>query len=215
MEEHSNFGGIHAVRNPLPFLIGESRGSLTLLGRIPGARKFAAFSCNCGSIVIRIAAKVLSGHTASCGCARVTHGHTGTPTFKSWESMKQRCLNPKSPGYARYGGRGITVCQQWVNSFSTFLSDMGTRPSIYHSLERINNDDGYSPDNCRWALAVEQASNRSNTKRVAHNGDLVCISELARRHGMPIHAVHARLKRGWCIERAVSQPLRHANRTDE
>lgn len=123
--------------------------------------------CECGGTVTTYTKTLLSGGTQSCGCLRlgkaknVTHGHTQgarSDTYRSWEGMKNRCLNPNYSRYSDYGGRGITVCERWM-VFANFLEDMGERPPG-KSLDRVDNLVGYTPENCKWSTAKEQAANR-------------------------------------------------------
>ena len=134
--------------------------------------------CDCGNETVVITKRLNSGHTRSCGCyARDqwskrcldmrTHRMTKTRTYKSWQSMKDRCLNPKATRYPQYGAKGITVCKNWRDSFEQFLADMGERPAG-RTLDRIDNAKGYEPSNCRWATYFEQTHNRGPaSKRVA------------------------------------------------
>lgn len=92
------------------------------------------------------------------------HGGWGTPEYRCWQEIKARCLNKSKPYWKDYGGRGIRMCDAWVNSFATFLRDMGPRPTPRHSIDRLENDGNYSPDNCRWATKKEQSRNRRVTK---------------------------------------------------
>lgn len=119
--------------------------------------------CNCGTVKAVSAASLVNKKSVSCGCYHIeqvsSHGMTLTPTFKSWESMKQRCTNKNSPDYHNYGGRGITVCQRWINSFDNFLHDMGIRPKNM-TLDRINVNGSYDPSNCKWSTYSEQNKNQ-------------------------------------------------------
>lgn len=134
---------------------------LTAIGYI-GSGKWN-FKCECGNTKIISTGKVTSGQTQSCGCLAKTnaikHGAVGTLEYRIWTNMKARCLNPNNHAYIRYGGRGITVCEKWINSFENFLEDMGNCP-LGHSIERLNNNEGYYKNNCKWKTSQEQAFNR-------------------------------------------------------
>lgn len=142
------------------------------IGRTPKGRimHYWKCECECGKIVTVQEQHLITGHTNSCGCfhkeraqeVKTIHGYSPRGEYNSthaaWKDMKTRCHNSNRPGYNNYGGRGITVCDRWKNSFNNFLEDMGDRPKG-KSLDRINNEEGYSPDNCRWATIKEQSRN--------------------------------------------------------
>lgn len=136
------------------------------------------------------------------------HGGWNTAEYRIWAIMKDRCGNPKSPQYQRYGGRGIYVCDRWKQSFGNFIEDMGPRPSSNHSIDRIDNDGPYSPDNCRWATRIEQQNNRSTTMRLTYNNETHTTTEWAKLVGISSDCIRSRINAGWPVERALAEPPR-------
>lgn len=143
--------------------------------------------CDCGEICMPLPDSLRSGRTTSCGCliseTATKHGMEGTPEYKAWINMRARCTNQNDRSWPDYGGRGITVCAQWQKSFEAFFADMGPRPTG-HSLDRINNDLGYDPENCRWAVILTQNQNRRSTRFVILNGEPVPFKEACRQLGL-------------------------------
>lgn len=154
-------------------LVGDKFERLSVRGVIPGCgnrlRRYIC-DCQCGNVIQVIANVLLSGVTRSCGCLRracplrghVKHGdarRSGVAReYTIWREMIRRCSDAKGQSFHRYGGRGISVCQRWME-YPNFLADMGRRPTAKHSIDRINNDGNYEPSNCRWATPKEQAAN--------------------------------------------------------
>lgn len=129
-----------------------------------------------------------------------------TPEYKAWSMMLQRCENPKAHAFEEYGGRGIAVCERW-HDFNLFIADMGLRPSAAHSLDRQNNDGNYCPENCRWATAKEQQNNRRVNRMITFEGQTKNLQQWAESLGMSKVTLHARLRKGWTIDRALTTPI--------
>lgn len=143
------------------------------------------------------------------------HNHTtkttATPTYKSWHMMKQRCSNPNNKQYKDYGGRGILLCERWVD-FSNFLADMGERPENM-TLDRIDNNGNYEPSNCRWATRKQQQRNMRTNTIWTHNGISKCVTEWAEDLGCEPHTLFERVnKHKWPIARAVTEPPHFSGR---
>lgn len=198
------------MRMPIRDLTGQRFHRLVVLGfheRSAIARdSLWRVQCDCSAEKIVSRGKLVSGHTKSCGCLRKPHGMFGTPEYKAWVSMIQRCINPKTRGWERYGGRGITVCREWAENFQVFFQYVGPRPTARHSLDRFPNPDGnYEPGNVRWATPQEQGRNKQSNHSVTVDNVTLTISEWAERTGLSKTTIRERLKRGWEASTAVSR----------
>lgn len=208
-------------------LLGQTFGRLTVIAAAPHRLRPAGAPacywlcrCQCGTEKEIAAGHLVHGSIRSCGCLRdeiaaaarnnLAHGMTGTPTYTSWVSMRQRCRDPNTVGWRRYGGRGISVCERWED-FDTFLADMGERPDGT-TLDRIDNDGNYEPGNVRWATPPEQSNNQSTTQRVTFNGRTQSMSQWAHEVGLPPSVVCNRIRRsGWSVDKALTTPVRSAS----
>lgn len=213
-------------------LTGQKFGRLTAIcntGRRQLRNFIWKFRCDCGVEIERPYGEVRRGNVQSCGCLQregaaqrlkavthlgtasvTTHGMTGTPTFISWDSMKQRCLNHRHKSFPQYGGRGIKVCDRWLESFENFMADMGERPDGM-TLERDDVDGDYEPSNCHWATAKEQGNNRRNNRMLSHAGETMTVKEWADRIGISDKALLYRINNGWSTEEALTRELDHGN----
>jgi len=195
-------------------LVGQQFGRLTVLqdaGRTARNSVIWLCQCECGEIIKTGTSKLRSGHTRSCGClgreqalsrldafhkTSKVHGETHanrTKEYKAWGSMKERCLNPLHPSYARYGGRGIKICGRWVNDYLAFLNDMGrSKPS--ESLDRIDVNGNYEPSNCRWVDSKVQGRNKTNTKYMSIGGIKYKAIDVANTLGVDRNLIYTFLK---------------------
>jgi len=196
-------------------LTGKKFGRLTVLKKCDNKQGFKNTSarwvcmCECGSKRIVYSQSLRGGATRSCGCLdleiKTKHGMYGTPTYRSWRSMTDRCANPNTPNYYLYGGRGILVCAEW-KSFESFLRDMGERPKGT-SLDRIDSDGPYTSENCRWATANQQQRNKRNNHLLTVDGETRCIAEWAEIKGIQKVTIKARIRSGWSHREAVLTPV--------
>ncbi|WP_347271641.1 hypothetical protein [Rhizorhabdus histidinilytica] len=184
-------------------------------GRRHGRQRTALCRCDCGTerhVPIQI---LKAGKSHHCGCRNGeknaelhgTHLMSATPEHRSWAHMKERCFNENCADYPDYGGRGITVCDRWRDSFEAFFADMGPRPSIKHSIDRIDVNRNYDPGNCRWATNLEQAQNKRDTRWVLFRGQRMSMREACRLAELDAKykVIHARVhRRGMTLEQAMA-----------
>ena len=173
--------------------------------------------CDCGNEVYVTIGHLTSGHTQSCGCyqrertseSSSTHRMTDSAIYHTWKGIKSRCYNPNNLNYARYGGRGIEVCDEWRDSAEAFIAwalDNGWESGL--SLDRIDNDGPYCPSNCRWASQKVQCNNTSKNVCLEHGGETHTISEWSEITGLKGVTIAMRLRRGWSVEDALTKPIR-------
>jgi hypothetical protein len=136
------------------------------------------------------------------------HGLSYTPEYRAWQTARLRCTSPTAKAYANYGGRGIRMCDRWLNNPAAFLADMGKKPSPVHELDRINNDGHYEPGNCRWVLRKVNDRNRRSNLRLTFMGETHALAEWCERMKLPRDTVHKRLKSGWAVDAALTTPVR-------
>lgn len=175
--------------------------------------------CDCGEIRAINKSNLTTGRTLSCGCYnkeqnskdKRRHGLTHTGPYNVWNAMRQRCTNPNKEGYQYYGGRGIKVCERWIDSFENFYADVSILPHFGeegYSLDRIDADRDYEPGNVRWATQREQCNNQRSNHIIEYNGESHTIAEWSMILGFPRYLIGNRLRKGWTEERALSTPSR-------
>lgn len=201
-------------------MIGYKFGSLTVVGRgIPNwyqSTSLIPCKCSCGKNVGILANKLLTRKSCShCSSKNKgmpkKHGKIPHDVYIAWRSMKARCFYTKSSNYKYYGGRGISVCERWAKSFENFLNDMGEKPQKGYTLERIDNNKDYGPENCRWATRLEQAKNKRSSILLTCDGESKSITEWSVLSGVKYSTIYFRLKNGWDAKRAVWFKSLHAS----
>ena len=205
-------------------MLGEHRGRWLVLGEAArdryGNRKWKC-RCECGVISIVYQNALRGGQSTQCGlCSRRstvgaraastrTHGMSRTPTYRVWEAMIRRCRNVSDGAYQHYGGRGITVCPEWIGDggFERFLACLGVLPKRGYTIDRIDVDGNYEPGNVRWATKSEQARNRRNNRLISFGGRELCLAAWAVETGLSRETISRRLERGWSAERSLTVPV--------
>jgi hypothetical protein len=167
--------------------------------------------CVCGKDKVINKSSLIQGKSKSCGCLNQTHGEGGfiqgsnlrnpTKEYSLWISIKGRCFNPKMKFFHRYGGRGITMCDRWKNSYEDFLEDVGRAPSSKHSLDRINVDGNYEPSNCKWATQKEQMNNTCRNRFIEWNGKKQTVIQWCEELNLNENKIRSRIKRNWDVSK--------------
>ena len=206
-------------------LTGRVYGRVTVVRFVDTIKKHPTWQCicECGTVFQCTSGRLTSGNTKSCGCLKrevtgrlnLKHGcarvEKRTPEYTVWKGVVKRCFNPNDSNFANYGGRGITVCDRWMEpdgqGFLNFLYDMGKRPSLAHSIDRIDVDGDYEPGNCRWADSKQQARNRTDNRVLTLNEKSQTMVEWAEELGMSYMVLSMRIQRGWSHERALTTPV--------
>lgn len=180
-------------------------GRLTVIGPWSkrGQRIFWLCQCECGNTKHVSWQNLNTGNTTSCGCRLHAGKHRmcKRPEYHIWQGIIYRCENHNAREYKHYGGRGITICASWRNSFESFLNDVGPRPSADHSIDRIDNDGHYEPGNVRWATTIEQLRNQRRNRLIFHDGETLTLAEWSERTGLGTRTIAYRLRAGWAEDR--------------
>lgn len=192
-------------------IIGKKQGMLTIIELLGscGGRVCWLAKCDCGNTKVVKGSDFNNGSNKTCGCTNLWIKHGGSikgrvqEEYIIWGNMCSRCNNINNPRYTSYGGKGIKVCERWKN-FVNFLKDMNPRPSKLHSIDRIDNNGNYEPNNCRWATNKEQCRNKNNNRLIEFAGKVLSVTEWSEVVGIARTTITHRLDRGWSIERALT-----------
>lgn len=198
-------------------LTGHKYGRWTVLELVGNVNGFVSWKCkcDCGNEGVRRANTLRTGGSKSCGCyhkeraieANITHGMNRSPEHMTWMRMIQRCYNPNVERYPEYGGRGIRMSERWVNSFETFFTDMGPKPSDDYSIERIDVNGNYEPGNCRWATTFDQSRNRRNNQIIEYQGQSYVQVDLCDKLGIAYYQLRYHINHGRTSDEAIAYLL--------
>lgn len=199
-------------------IVGQTFTYLTVVSYVGYDGQYHRYECVCvcGKQRTLLRSNLVTGNTKSCGCkteellvaARTKHGMRDSHVYRVWAAMVARCTNPHHTAYARYGGRGITVCPQWIASFATFLRDMKEPPTPQHQIDRRKNAGNYEPGNCRWVTRTINGRNTRRNVEITINGQTKCIAEWAEITGLCDETIRYRYRTGWPTERILEKPGR-------
>lgn len=179
--------------------------------------------CDCGNETVQAGISMRSGVVVSCGCyhreitatINYKHGHSQQGPYRSWKELIRRCTVETHASWASHGGRGIKVCQRWLDSVENFIADMGSTWKKGLWIERRDNNGDYTPENCYWATPKEQNNNKRDNRRLEHEGRIQTMTQWAEERGMSCQALKNRLDAGWSVERALNTPIRKCKNQDK
>lgn len=208
-------------------LKGIKFGKLTVLDFVRIDKNYKSVwlcKCDCGKEIEVVGGNLTSGNQKSCGCNKEkrikwasnlnkTHGDTGTKLYKIWIGMKNRCNCAGNNGYKNYGARGIKVCDEWNKSYINFKEwalKNGYKDGL--SIDRVNVNKDYEPNNCRWVTIKEQANNRRSNHLITYKGETHNITEWARKNNVEPYIIFSRLRNGWSVEKALNEKVRRLKR---
>ena len=205
-------------------LSGMKFGKLLVIERDYSRKKvYWKCQCECGNTAVVSSGNLKFGYTRSCGCIAKKRGHDqlfkhgesrvkNNQMYQTWLSMRRRCYDTKCKDYKRYGARGISICNEWADyiNFREWSLNNGFSPNL--TLDRIDYNGNYTPENCRWADNITQANNRSSNHLVTYNGKTFTVTQLSREAGIPPKTFLYRINAGWDIEHAVKTPVDYRNR---
>lgn len=196
-------------------LTGKKFGKLTVINRVDnkGEKVCWLCKCDCGNETCVTTSNLVTGHIKSCGCGHCKHGYAKNNEknrlYSIWRHMIERCYREDTNGFSQYGGRGITVCEEWRKDVSLFISwaiENGYKDNL--SIDRMDNDKGYSPENCRWVSQSEQCNNKRNNIVIEYKGKKQTLTQWCEDLKVPFNLAQKRYHRGWEVDRIFNEPVK-------